>query len=194
MKEKLGKRDKIIKAAIVLLTKHGFHAAPMSIIAEKAGVAAGTIYTYFNSKDELIEAIFVRLRDEILECFEKEIIKAKTTKEKFVIFYTCLLTYFTEQPLHFRYLEQYQNSPYGISLRRDTLSGKEADPSPLSGILQEGAINKEIEIKDLPHQVLMAHVFGPLIALAREHALGFISLDEKAILLSAEAAWDSVIK
>ena len=40
----------------------------------------------------------------------------------------------------------------------------------------------------------MAHVFGPLIALAREHALGFIRLDDKTILMSAEAAWDSVIK
>lgn len=194
MKEKMGKRDKIIKSAMILLTKHGFHAAPMSKIADKAGVAAGTIYTYFNSKDDLIEAIFIELRNEMMNLYEKEILKADTTKDKFIIFYKSVLSYMAANPLHFRYLEQYQNSPYGISLRRDTLSGKEADPSPLSGIFREGVAKKEIEIKDLPNQVLMAHVFGPLIALARENALGFISLDEKAILLSAEAAWDSVIK
>ncbi|HPA28038.1 MAG TPA: TetR/AcrR family transcriptional regulator [Acidobacteriota bacterium] len=194
MKEKMGKRDKIIKSAMILLTKHGFHAAPMSQIAEKAGVAAGTIYTYFNSKDDLIEAIFIELRNEMMNLYEKEILKADTTKDKFIIFYKSVLSYMAANPLHFRYLEQYQNSPYGISLRRDTLSGKEADPSPLSGIFREGAAKKEIEIKDLPNQVLMAHVFGPLIALAREHALGFIKLDEKIILKSAEAAWDSLRK
>ena len=40
----------------------------------------------------------------------------------------------------------------------------------------------------------MAHVFGPIIVLARENALGFIKLDEKIILKSAEAAWDSLRK
>jgi len=194
MKERMSKRDKIIKSAMMLLTKHGFHAAPMSRISQKAGVAAGTIYTYFKNKDDLIEAIFIELRNEMMNLYEKDILEAKTTKDKFIIFYKSVLGYMAENPLHFRYLEQYQNSPYGISLRRDTLSGKEADPSPLSGIFQEGVAKKEIEIKDLPNQVLMAHVFGPLIALAREHALGFIRLDDKTILMSAEAAWDSLRK
>ncbi len=194
MKEKMSKRDKIIKSAMMLLTKHGFHAAPMSKIALKAGVAAGTIYTYFKNKDDLIEAIFIELRNEMINLYEKDILEAETTRDKFIIFYKSVLGHMAENSLHFRYLEQYQNSPYGISLRRDTLSGKEADPSPLSGILQEGAAKKEIEIKALPNQVLMAHVYGPLIALAREHALGFIRLDDKTILMSAEVAWDSVIK
>lgn len=179
---------------MVQLTRHGFHGAPMSRIAQKAGVAASTIYTYFSSKDELIEAIFVGIRDEMMDLYEKDICKAGTTKDKFIFFYKHVLCYMAANPVHFRYLEQYNNSPYGISLRRDTLSGKETDPSPLSGILREGVTNKEFQIKDLPQQVLMAHVFGPIIALAREHALGFIKLDDKTILMSAEVAWSSLIK
>jgi len=48
------KRAEIIRAALELIAEHGFHGAPMAMIAEKAGVAAGTIYRYFESKDVLI--------------------------------------------------------------------------------------------------------------------------------------------
>ncbi len=194
MADKAGKREKIIKAALVLLTKHGFHAAPMSLIAKKAGVAAGTIYTYFENKDELIKTIFTEIQKDVLEYLEKDTFESRTTKEKFTHFYSRLINYLITKPLHYRYLEQFHNSPFGITLRREIMDGRSSDPSPLSGILREGVEKGEMELKDLPHHVMMAHIFGPVLALARENALGFISLDEKAILLSADAAWDSVIK
>ena len=50
------KRDEIIRAAMELIAGHGFHGAPMALVAERAGVAAGTIYRYFESKDDLIRA------------------------------------------------------------------------------------------------------------------------------------------
>lgn len=48
------KRTDILQAALQLIAERGFHAAPMAEIAEKAGVAAGTIYLYFKNKDILI--------------------------------------------------------------------------------------------------------------------------------------------
>lgn len=49
-----GKRSDIIKASMELISEQGFHGAPMSGIAAKAGVATGTIYRYFDSRNELI--------------------------------------------------------------------------------------------------------------------------------------------
>lgn len=48
----MDKRDEIIRAAKELIAEHGFHGAPMARVAEEAGVAAGTIYRYFESKDD----------------------------------------------------------------------------------------------------------------------------------------------
>ncbi|HQM90514.1 MAG TPA: helix-turn-helix domain-containing protein, partial [Syntrophales bacterium] len=48
------KRDEILRAALELIAEHGFHGAPMAMVAERAGVGAGTIYRYFEGKDALI--------------------------------------------------------------------------------------------------------------------------------------------
>ncbi len=52
------KREKIINAAAKFFGEKGYHNTTTSEIAEAAGVAAGTIYIYFNSKEELIVAVF----------------------------------------------------------------------------------------------------------------------------------------
>jgi len=47
------KRDDIVQAALELIAENGFHGAPMAMIADRAGVGAGTIYRYFENKDLL---------------------------------------------------------------------------------------------------------------------------------------------
>jgi AcrR family transcriptional regulator len=42
-------------ATLKLITEHGFHATPVSMIASEAGVGAGTIYRYFESKEAIIK-------------------------------------------------------------------------------------------------------------------------------------------
>src|SRR5512135_2774290 len=55
--EKTDKRCAIVRATLELVAEHGFHGAPMALVAERAGVAAGTIYRYFESKDVLIKEV-----------------------------------------------------------------------------------------------------------------------------------------
>jgi len=59
------KREEIIRASLELIAEHGFHGSPMSMIADRAGVAAGTIYRYFENKDALIIALFGEIDEKI---------------------------------------------------------------------------------------------------------------------------------
>ena len=52
------KRVRIIAAAAKLFGDRGYHDTTTAEIAESAGVAAGTIYIYFSSKEELLVAVF----------------------------------------------------------------------------------------------------------------------------------------
>src|SRR5882757_3328819 len=52
------KRERILDAAERVFAQHGFFAARVSEIAKEAGVADGTIYLYFKSKDELLISLF----------------------------------------------------------------------------------------------------------------------------------------
>ncbi|WP_128896004.1 TetR/AcrR family transcriptional regulator [Longirhabdus pacifica] len=51
------KTDKILKAAFELFGTKGFHDTKMSDIADAAGIAKGTLYLYFSSKEQLYEAM-----------------------------------------------------------------------------------------------------------------------------------------
>jgi TetR/AcrR family fatty acid metabolism transcriptional regulator len=52
------KRARILRAAIRVFAKDGFYATRVSEIAKAAGVADGTIYLYFKSKDDVLITIF----------------------------------------------------------------------------------------------------------------------------------------
>ena len=52
------KRDRIMRAAVKVFARNGFHATRVSEVAKAAGVADGTIYLYFKSKEELLVSLF----------------------------------------------------------------------------------------------------------------------------------------
>src|ERR1700722_6187751 len=60
----LPKRDLILRAAIDVFAERGYFNAQVADVARAAGVAAGTVYLYFKSKDDLLVSIFERsMRD-----------------------------------------------------------------------------------------------------------------------------------
>ena len=52
------KRDAILRAAIDTFAERGYFNAQVADVARAAGVAAGTVYLYFKSKDDLLVSIF----------------------------------------------------------------------------------------------------------------------------------------
>lgn len=62
------KRDAIIRAATRVFAQRGFFNAQVADVAKAAGVAAGTVYLYFRSKDDLLVSLFERtMREAIAE-------------------------------------------------------------------------------------------------------------------------------
>ena len=53
-----GTRQKLLRAALELFTGEGFLASTTPLIAERAGVAEGTIYRHFTSKEHLLNEVF----------------------------------------------------------------------------------------------------------------------------------------
>ena len=62
------KRDAILRAATKVFAQNGYFQSQVADVARVAGVAAGTVYLYFKSKDDLLVSIFERsMRDVIAE-------------------------------------------------------------------------------------------------------------------------------
>jgi AcrR family transcriptional regulator len=187
--ERGDKRCAVIHAALELVAEHGFHGAPMALVAERAGVAAGTIYRYFESKDALIIETFRFLEDRLMAAILQGYPEGGPVRERFLHVARGVLLYLTDSPLEFRFLEQFHNSPYGADHRRDKMLGK-GERSIILDLFDEGL--REGIVKDLPVLVLFALAFGPLIQICRDAILGFITLDDRLVGDSVEACWDAV--
>jgi len=173
-----------------LLAERGFHRVPMSLIAARAEVAVGTIYLYFAGKDELITELFQELEREIVTMLREEFPADGSLRERFLYLTGKILRYFIKNPLQFRYLEQFMNSPYGVSVRRDRLLDKSGRDDFFMTLFNE-AVAARI-VKDLPVSALFSLTIAPLIFMVRDHVLGFVTLDEDLIRQTTEACWDAV--
>jgi AcrR family transcriptional regulator len=187
---KTDKREVIVKASLELIAEQGFHGAPMAMIAQRAGVGAGTIYRYFENRDVLISELYRELEERSYPFILRDYSVEKTPRERYLQLCTAMLQYFIENPTDFRFLEQFFNSPYGVACRRDKLAGARGGCDVFRELF-ENCISLSI-MKDLPIVVLFDLTFGSLLALARDHIFGFIILDESLIAKAIEACWDGV--
>lgn len=187
---KIEKRNEIVRAALEIIAEHGFHGAPIAMIATRAKVGAGTIYRYFENKDILISVLYREIEDRLYPYIMQEYKSGRPIRERFLHLSKSLLQYFIENPLDFRYVEQFHNSPYGTALRKDRFLGKRENRDVYHELFENG-ISQQV-MKDLPLTVLFALAFGPIIAVARDHILDFTKLDDELIAKIVEACWDGI--
>jgi TetR/AcrR family fatty acid metabolism transcriptional regulator len=77
------KRERILRAAVKVFAKSGFFAARVSEVAKAAGVADGTIYLYFKSKDELLISLFEDRVERLLAYLREELPKLENAPARF---------------------------------------------------------------------------------------------------------------
>jgi len=91
----------ILAAARELLERRGPEAMTMEEIAADAGVAKGTLYLYFQSKDDLIQALITRVGENILRDVEASLKAPGTPPEKLIRMVSVLLEYLNRDRLLF---------------------------------------------------------------------------------------------
>ena len=187
MSSKEEKRAALLQAALELFTEQGFHGASTAQIARHAGVASGTLFFHFKSKEELIHELFEEIRLKIDQRIQKSFDVEIPVRERFLLTFSILLHYFLENPREFKLVEQYHFSPF--SKQED--SRCVAD-NPLRVLLLQA--REQALIKDAPLLFLEAVAFGPIISLAKEHAIHGTPVDAEIVRLTTEACWDGLKK
>ena len=96
--EKNHKYHQILEAAIKVFARQGFHQSTVAQIAKEAGVADGTIYLYFENKDDILVQFFDYKTKQVFDSFRTEVARADSSLEKL-------------QYLIRRHLEEFQQNP-----------------------------------------------------------------------------------
>jgi AcrR family transcriptional regulator len=193
--EETDKCQAVTKAALELIAVQGFHGTPISQIARQAGVSVGSIYRYFADKDALIHAIHAQLEEKMHKALAEGLPGNQEDREIFIPLLKNLVMHLFQNPLEFKFLEQYYNSPFGIEkIREKFLTNTEAcscanEEKPFFNILCNG---RGTTIKDLPPPMIHALAFGPVIFLVRDLLTGIVELNDSLLQRFAESCWDAI--
>jgi len=76
------KFKQIIDAAVIVIAENGYHQAQVSKIAKQAGVADGTIYLYFNNKEDILVSLFEEKMGLFVETIETKLTGVSSAAEK----------------------------------------------------------------------------------------------------------------
>jgi AcrR family transcriptional regulator len=76
------RRDEILKSALELFREEGFEKVTVESIAKKAGIAKGSFYNYFKSKEDVYEAVVSSVASQTLELAKEILNVAGSPKER----------------------------------------------------------------------------------------------------------------
>lgn len=164
------KRERILDAAVRVLAKRGFHSTRISEVAKAAGVADGTIYLYFKSKDELLVSLFEDRVERLLAFLQAELPRSGSASDK--------LKRIIELQLGLLEEERDLAEVLTVILRQSTkLMKKYAAPKfnayldSIARVVADGQAAGELRSDVSPHLVARA-MFGALDGIAMTWALG----------------------
>ena len=76
------KREAILRSAIKVFAQKGYFNSKVADIAGEAGIADGTVYLYFKSKEEILHSVFDRAMEEFIAEGRREIAKIESAENR----------------------------------------------------------------------------------------------------------------
>ena len=178
------KKLAIFESTLALIKDHGFHGAPMSLVAKNAGVAAGTIYHYFESKEQLICALYDHNRDRVTAVIARALEAEGSYREKFFRVWSSLYHFYIQEPNVLIFFEQFVNSPFNSDKYPNHLRGQ------LYNFLSEGIKAKVIGA--VKPEVLLVLLMGSINSTAKLHLFGKVPLSKSDLNRITEILWDGI--
>jgi TetR/AcrR family transcriptional regulator, repressor of fatR-cypB operon len=181
------RRDAIMDAALQCFVDRGFHGTAIPDIATRAGIAAGTIYHYFGSKEELVNALFRKWKTEIARRVFTAFPQGAPAREQFSVMWREMVAFALAHPAAFAFLELHNHSSYldAESTAADRTL-KEFAGAMVQNAQQEGIV------KPLNRILLMELAFGGFIGIMRAHWEGRAELSQDDIAAAEQACWDAI--
>ncbi|EMY3483965.1 TetR/AcrR family transcriptional regulator [Flavobacterium psychrophilum] len=187
-KEKItDKKNALLNATLTLVNNHGFHDAPMSKIAKLAGVATATIYLYFDSKQDLINTLYLEVKTSFSNCALEGYNKNLPVKKGFEMIWYNIADYKLNKITEAKFLSQCDSTPMiDDEVQKEGLKHLQ----PLLDLWEKG--KEEGIIKPISNFVLYAYAIYPLSFLMSIQERSLYTLNKKTLNETFQLAWDAI--
>ncbi len=155
----MDKKERLLEAALQLFVEFGFHNTPTSKIAREAGIANGTLFYFFPTKDDLVKALYLEVKSRMAQDMAEAIQNKETLHDILQGYYTASLNWALQHKTEFRFMEQFNSSPYLKQIAEEEIKKNQ---QPLLQLLQDGIQNQVIKPLDVEiiFTLITGHVFS----------------------------------
>jgi AcrR family transcriptional regulator len=186
------KREAILAAALRLIARLGLHAAPMSAVAREAGVAAGTLYLYFPSKEAMINALYLELLEDRDRSMRGEPTPASsaapTGREGLWSFWHGLARWHLDRPEASNFMQQCKSSAILTEETQEIEQRKHAE-----GLVSFQEAVAAGHLREMSIHVFWALAVGPIFQLTQMCVAGELEVTEDVLRATFDGVCRSVL-
>jgi AcrR family transcriptional regulator len=187
MARDVDKKEAILAAALELFVEKGFYGTSVPSLAERAGVAAGTIYHYFESKEALVNHLYKHWKAEIALRVMGEFPLTKPPRERFRIIWERMAKFALQYPKELAFMELHHHASY---------LDEEARQMELTvlafGLEMVRRAQAEHAIKRLDAEMLIELVNGAFLGIFRAGIEGRLPMTKGTFMEAERCCWEAV--
>lgn len=189
--EKGDKKAEILAAALKLFVESGFHGTPTSKIAKEAGVANGTLFHYYKTKDDLIIGLYIDIKSRLGACIRPQSLPGEDTKATCKRNYVDALYWAMDNEAEFRFVQQFTSSPYLMLITPGEI---QQQSKAWLAMIEEG-INKG-EVEQLPLEYINTLISSTIYGLHQYLNMAKLSSEKQSEMIedSFERLWRMIAK
>jgi AcrR family transcriptional regulator len=185
--ERADRRESILRAALESFVERGFYGTSIPEIAERAEIAPGTIYHYFDSKEALVNMLYRSWKGHVAQRVLAVFPQGASTREQFRVIWNEIVAFARSEPTAFAFVELHMHASYldaeSKSIDRNL---KDFAAGVVMRAQQDGLVKK------IDPRVLMELIFGAFIGMMRANWEGRIHIDDAVIAGCEQACWDAI--
>jgi AcrR family transcriptional regulator len=181
------KGEDILQAAVDLFVERGFHGTSVPSVAEKARVAAGTIYHYFQSKEALVNAVYQRWKQAMAAEILRDFPFQGSPREQFRAVWGRMADFAIAHPREFAFIELHQHGSYLDAASR-AIEHQTVD----FGVQMVLRAQESQALKPLPPTLLMEFAIGAFRGVFRGTINGRLPLTRETFMVAEQCGWEAV--
>ncbi|PRX19184.1 TetR family transcriptional regulator [Orenia metallireducens] len=187
----MSKREKVLDTAVKMIIENGIQNTSMGKISKNSGVAVGTIYHYFESKEDLITEIYRNLKIKMLERVIENSQPMDDLYDYFKSSIKLLIKYAEENPIEFEFMERHHMSPVIDAKVKEEIENRyKKGVKKIFKMLDEEGLLKE----DISLELIIQYFQSSVMGLVRSYINGEIKMTEKEIEQLIQMIWDGITK